>query len=699
MRLRHYGLRLAVLRILHVAVCTGALSYHEEAMARHRAGAPNSELAILFRAHALLVVQDRGFDAWNNLGVALMHAATDSKASAEAERHALWSLAAFELARRLDTLQVMPVIDANVRMLCDGHPTAKKLVDANPRAYWRPSVLHAGTAAAEAAISVAQSGREDESLLYFWQGLLDGGDAEAPTWLNLAVSLNKARRFVTGDPARFAKVSALGLAAFEHARAIYDSDGTPIGADGLTAPIRDNAAVKRALQSELASSPRDRAADEAAATAMVTKLDWPMLRTTRFQAQPPQLAQPAQLSADDVDRRPLAALVIGLFSDAVMLGRVFGRRSPRLKREALILARAAIEAAGLHPAIDAAKRGSRGAALRALATSGAADVRLLDPMPLTLLGLLASAVADDVRNTPEAEYTVDGLRPLVAEAAAAFHLALALAPSDKGARVGLTELREMNATSGRMDVTSGQRVGRSGGEAGIAVDAASLPTVGTGVGVVDDKDWEEHVGGSPALRARLAHFLDAQRRAASWLAGEMSAEEPAPKILIGHVPNVGMGNQAIALISYLAHALLSGRALFFTAPDLQACPHRPPPPNTMPKTLSPAGAIPLFTVSCHLRCTLCARRADWQCSDVKREGENSNPSGSKAHLLFCHAFDLRHEQPTAPLWQLTRVLERARSPGRVSQSDTLMEPIKSTSHVVTSDEPYPPWSILGHETR
>ena len=35
-----------------------------------------------------------------------------------------------------------------------------------------------------------------------------------------------------------------------------------------------------------------------------------------------------------------------------------------------------------------------------------------------------------------------------------------------------------------------------------------------------------------------------------------------PRILVGHIPNVGLGNQLIAIVGYLAHALLSRRVLF-----------------------------------------------------------------------------------------------------------------------------------------
>lgn len=83
-----------------------------------------------------------------------------------------------------------------------------------------------------------------------------------------------------------------------------------------------------------------------------------------------------------------------------------------------------------------------------------------------------------------------------------------------------------------------------------------------------DSGWEEEVGGTEALRERLKEFLVRQARAAAWIAGE-SDEAEAPRILIGHIPNVGLGNQLIAVTGYLAHALLTGRALFFQTATLQ----------------------------------------------------------------------------------------------------------------------------------
>ena len=51
-----------------------------------------------------------------------------------------------------------------------------------------------------------------------------------------------------------------------------------------------------------------------------------------------------------------------------------------------------------------------------------------------------------------------------------------------------------------------------------------------------------------------------EREAARWLAGESEDARP-PRMLIGQRPDVGMGNQAVVLGSYLAPARLAGRAL------------------------------------------------------------------------------------------------------------------------------------------
>lgn len=168
-------------------------------------------------------------------------------------------------------------------------------------------------------------------------------------------------------------------------------------------------------------------------------------------------------------------------------------------------------------------------------------------------------------------------------------------------------------------------------------------------------DWTEGLGGLPALKEKLQRFLEQQRRAAAWLAGEDLPEggggasgaaddeggeagggvggaggggEP-PRILIGVMPNVGMGNQILTLVSYLAHALLTGRALFIHDTALQ-------------------------------------------CNDGEW-GDVPQSPGSDISLLCHEYFRLRHEGPQdggavlPPLWRLSAVLERSRRPGRLAR--------------------------------
>ncbi len=92
------------------------------------------------------------------------------------------------------------------------------------------------------------------------------------------------------------------------------------------------------------------------------------------------------------------------------------------------------------------------------------------------------------------------------------------------------------------------------------------------------------------------------------------------------MPNVGMGNQMLTLTSYLAHALVTGRALFL--------------------------------LDTHLQC----RDDEW--------GDVPQSAGSDLSFL-CGSFRLRHEAQAAggadpvPLWRLGPVLERARANGRL----------------------------------
>ena len=51
----------------------------------------------------------------------MMRAAGQASLEQDRERHALWSLTALELARRLDPLQSMPVIEQNIALLSKDH--------------------------------------------------------------------------------------------------------------------------------------------------------------------------------------------------------------------------------------------------------------------------------------------------------------------------------------------------------------------------------------------------------------------------------------------------------------------------------------------------------------------------------------------------------------------------------------------------
>jgi hypothetical protein len=142
-----------------------AADYQAQALRTANAKAPIAQVASLFRASAFLDGAKDGWNRWQNVGIALMQQA----ASENAERNAVWSLAAFEIARRLDPLGARPIIQENVRLLCDQQPVARALVDGSELDYWRSSVVHTASSAGEGAITIAKAGNEPEALLLLWQ--------------------------------------------------------------------------------------------------------------------------------------------------------------------------------------------------------------------------------------------------------------------------------------------------------------------------------------------------------------------------------------------------------------------------------------------------------------------------------------------------------------------------------------------------
>ena len=358
-----------------------------------------------------------------------------------------------------------------------------------------------------------------------------------------------------------------------------------------------------------------------------------------------------------------------------MLMRVYGRSSPRLKHEALVYIRSAMELIGLDEGVirqaaetpvssnTKASLGD-GKALKELVTKSVVDERLVDPLLTSAYGLIVLGVVRDAVAKARHRATAE-VMSLSQEAIGAFRLSLALSGGqDVCARVGLNELKKMD------------------------VSTAAEEEEATGGGVLWDPS---HVNGTTALHDRLEEYLRQQRRAAAWLAGdkeegdhlrawrslpsELGAGLPAelgsgvptqdttrsdslnsptpPRILIGHIPAVGLGNQVISVIGYLAHAILTKRALFLQGADLQC--------------------------------------------DDKEDGDDEE--GSKWHnTLLCDAFDLVGEGGGGggrPLWRLVDVLERSRTPDRLQRlyaaasqdpdddaSEYNLRPIPGKSHAV-----------------
>ncbi|EOD41617.1 hypothetical protein EMIHUDRAFT_94860 [Emiliania huxleyi CCMP1516] len=602
--------------------------------------------ASLFRAAALLDSGEQTVTAniWNNLGVALMRAAYKKKAD---PTHAIWSLAAFELSRRLDPLDRQPVADENLADLASKVPAVAALLANRPRGYWQPSPLLPTSSVGELALSHAKAGREDEALLFLWQSLQDADQHAPAAWLNLCIVMSKARKWLQRDPRSFHNATAVAHAACEHAHELYKKDGTPLMRDGRPPAVAENKDVFDSLREQHASDPERR--DHLAHAKRVVQGHWVALKTDRWQLRKmlSEGIMPAPASSDRSSRSSRSssgsssgsgptrrlAYVLGLHSEAVLLMRVFGRRSPRLKREALAYVRAASEASGLSRALTAAAEGggSKDAfgrtysfwpaadaeALLEIVKRDATDPRLPNPLLTATHGLIALAAAHDATavRAPDAP-------ALRSEARAAFTLTRALSPVDEVAAVGMRELEQLMATAAAA-AASGSGSSTAGAE---EEDEASL------AGAAYDFD-EAHVAGTDELHARLRRFLAMQRRAAAWVAGELAGdgEEPdaPPRVLLAALPNVGLGNQAIVAASFMAHALLTDRALFFLSPDLQ-------------------------------------------CSDSE---DGDDREGIRSHnALLCDAFDLVGEQRGRPLWRLVDVLERSKAPGRMANLHALVEP-------------------------
>ena len=176
-------------------------TYSDRALKRANERAPNQELINLFRA-AIFLDEETTPNSWrciasqflhactpafgipaylllssllhSNLGVALLHQA-GATSGAEAGRHGLWSLVNFELARRMDPLLLVGagMVDANVGLLKEKCPSIEPIISTGRRAYWRGNLLLTSPSAGEVGLTLAQAGREAESITFFWIDLLE----------------------------------------------------------------------------------------------------------------------------------------------------------------------------------------------------------------------------------------------------------------------------------------------------------------------------------------------------------------------------------------------------------------------------------------------------------------------------------------------------------------------------------------------
>ena len=138
------------------------------------------------------------------------------------------------------------------------------------RRYWRSNLLMMSPNAGDAGLSLAQAGRETESIPFLWAELIEQEKDVPASWLNLAVALNKARSLVASDEQRFAEISAISLACFQRAELLYRQDATPLDSDGLPPAIAENGEVILHLRQTL-DDDAQRAAHEAAATAVISR--------------------------------------------------------------------------------------------------------------------------------------------------------------------------------------------------------------------------------------------------------------------------------------------------------------------------------------------------------------------------------------------------------------------------------------------
>ena len=132
MRRRRARTLAAALSSSCIASCSA--DYHDTAIARAGAGAPNHEVLSLFRAAAFLDKAPTS-QAWSNLGVALLHQSSVSNGSL-AQRYGIWSLISFDLSRRMDPLMLVgsSMVDPNIQLLVEKCPSVGKILEANRRA-------------------------------------------------------------------------------------------------------------------------------------------------------------------------------------------------------------------------------------------------------------------------------------------------------------------------------------------------------------------------------------------------------------------------------------------------------------------------------------------------------------------------------------------------------------------------------------
>ena len=347
---------LLLLGALLAGAASGA-THRERALSQARSG---EDASATFRAAVFLDDTKAGAESWHDLAVSLMRVAArgpprsrdsspaDAREARRAARHGLWSLACFQLSTLLDPLQLKVTpsnAKDNLATLLDLSPDARRLsrLDAPPPGYWHGN----GLIVHDLGVAVAKSARQAESVLWFWrQILLD--EREAPVaWLNLAVALNQARKWAESNE-RFYALSHVALAAFERALSLYrlkgakEVDGVPVGG------MRDNWQVYKSLEEQVQQDP-DRGTHRAAAEAVTARLDWPAMRVDRWQwrretegSLPPRKPPPAATAPqlDEVRQRRKA---LALWAEGVLMARVYGWGSTRLKLEALAFLRAAAE--------------------------------------------------------------------------------------------------------------------------------------------------------------------------------------------------------------------------------------------------------------------------------------------------------------------------------------------------------------------